>query len=56
MVTYPRSGLLQGAELYLRWLAGHKHTLPEVAARLGAALDEWDAAQRSANTGQTAAV
>lgn len=50
VVAYPRSGLLQGAEPYLRWLAGVKHTLPEVAARLDAALAEWDDAQRSAVT------
>ncbi|MGW7441277.1 hypothetical protein [Streptomyces sp. NPDC054849] len=42
VVSYPRSGLLQGAAPYLRWLAGGKHTLPEVAARLNAALNEFD--------------
>ncbi|MCY0946974.1 hypothetical protein [Streptomyces antarcticus] len=43
---HPHSGLLQGAEPYLRWLAGDRYTRPDVAARLGAALSEWDA-QRS---------
>ncbi|MFD9271600.1 hypothetical protein ACFWB1_39210 [Streptomyces goshikiensis] len=53
---HPRSGLLQGAELYLRWRAGHKDN-PDVAATLGAALDEWDTAQRNgAASGLTAAV
>lgn len=40
---YPRSGLLQGAEPYLRWLASDRYTLPEVAARLREALEEFDA-------------
>ncbi|MFD9271596.1 hypothetical protein ACFWB1_38015 [Streptomyces goshikiensis] len=54
---HPRSGLLQGAEPYLRWRANHKDTVPDVATALSAALDEWDAAQRSGiATGQTAAV
>lgn len=45
VLTYPRSGLLQGAEAYVRWRAGDKHTRPEVAARLGEALAEFDAQQ-----------
>ncbi|MDJ0385019.1 hypothetical protein [Streptomyces sp. G-G2] len=54
---HPRSGLLQGAGPYLRWYAGHTGTEPDDAAAVRAALDEWDAAQRSgAATGQTAAV
>ncbi|WP_159031388.1 hypothetical protein [Streptomyces sp. S8] len=40
---YPRSGMLQGAEPYLRWLAVDRYTLPEVAARLREALEEFDA-------------
>ncbi|MFE1036764.1 hypothetical protein ACFW40_33345 [Streptomyces sp. NPDC058807] len=43
VTLYPRSGLLQGAEPYLRWLAGDRYTQPEAAARLGAALSEFDA-------------
>ncbi|MFI5670883.1 hypothetical protein [Streptomyces sp. NPDC051704] len=53
VLAAPRSGLLQGAEPYLLWCAGHEDTPPEVAATLGAALDEWDAAQRSRVTCQT---
>ncbi|WP_327130168.1 hypothetical protein OG311_01095 [Streptomyces sp. NBC_01343] len=55
VLAAPRSGPLQGAEPYLRWRAGHKDTPPEVAATLGAALDEWDAAQRSRATSLTTA-
>jgi len=56
VLTYPRSGLLQGAEPYLRWRAGHKDTDADVAARLGAALDEWDTQQHDRITLQTTAV
>ncbi|MFG3042921.1 hypothetical protein ACGFYZ_39080 [Streptomyces sp. NPDC048330] len=55
VVGYPRSGLLQGAEPYLRWCAGDRHTPPELAARLNAALAEFDAAQHP-GAQQTAAV
>ncbi|MFD4923004.1 hypothetical protein ACFWNE_17090 [Streptomyces goshikiensis] len=55
VVNYPRSGLLQGAEPYLRWLAGDRYAQTEVAARLDAALAEFEAAQLAA-TRQTAAV
>lgn len=55
--AHPRSGLLQGAEPYLRWYAGHRDTDPDVAAALGTGLDEWDAVQRSgAAASQAAAV
>lgn len=54
---HPRSGLLQGADPYLRWYTGHKDSDPHIAAGVRAALDEWDTAQRSgAATGETAAV
>lgn len=48
VVIHPGAGLLQGADPYLRWLAGSKRSLPEVATRLGTVLVEWDDAQRSA--------
>ncbi|MFD3503901.1 hypothetical protein ACFWWC_26200 [Streptomyces sp. NPDC058642] len=51
---HPRSGLLQGAEAYLRWLAGDKYTRPEVAARLGEALDEFDAQHSRTGAPQSA--
>lgn len=54
VVTYPRSGLLQGAESYVRWLAGDRYTLPEVAARLGKALKEFDAQHGHARAPQLA--
>ncbi|MFD9813299.1 hypothetical protein [Streptomyces sp. NPDC059080] len=54
VVAYPHSGLLQGAEPYLRWLAGDRYTLPEVAARLGAALGEFDAQHSGTRTPQPA--
>ncbi|QCB26666.1 hypothetical protein [Streptomyces sp. SS52] len=56
VTLYPHSGLLQGAEPYLRSLASRKGTLPDVVTRLLTALDEWDAAQRSTNTCRTATV
>jgi hypothetical protein len=52
--AYPRSGLLQGAEPYLRWLADHKHTRPDVAATLSEALTEWEARHGRADTSNTA--
>ncbi|MFD9114644.1 hypothetical protein [Streptomyces bottropensis] len=42
VLAYPRSGLLQGAEPYLRWRAGHKGTAPEIAAMLRTVIQEWD--------------
>ncbi|MEU6895881.1 hypothetical protein ABZ934_29790 [Streptomyces sp. NPDC046557] len=45
VALHPRSGLLQGAEPYLRSLASRKLSEP-LAPRLRPALDEWDAAQR----------
>ncbi|MFB8016840.1 hypothetical protein ACFC5E_35970 [Streptomyces rochei] len=47
VVMSPRSGLLQGAEAYLRSLATRKGVAPETAAEVRAALQEWDD-QRSA--------
>ncbi|MFF1561754.1 hypothetical protein [Streptomyces sp. NPDC058279] len=44
VALHPRSGLLQGAEPYLRSLASRKLSEP-LAPRLRPALDEWDAAQ-----------
>jgi len=55
-VAYPRSGLLQGAEPYLRWLAHHKHTRSDVAATLREALTEWEAQPGRAETGHPATV
>ncbi|WNI27297.1 hypothetical protein [Streptomyces sp. ITFR-16] len=52
VTLYPRSGLLQGAEPYLRSLANRRGTLPEVAARLGAALDGFDAQHSRTGTPQ----
>ena len=48
VVAHPRSGLLQGAEPYLRWFVDHQRMA--LNARLGAALDEWDAARQNAAT------
>ncbi|MEU9116163.1 hypothetical protein AB0D04_31465 [Streptomyces sp. NPDC048483] len=47
VVAHPRSGMLQGAEPsraepHLRWLAGHKHTLPDAAATLREVIQERD--------------
>lgn len=38
----PRSGLLQGAEAYLRSLTTRRGVNPETAAEVRAALREWD--------------
>ncbi|MFF8960846.1 hypothetical protein [Streptomyces sp. NPDC014894] len=43
----PRSGLLQGAEPYLRDVTARRGTPPENAARLRALLQEWDTATGS---------
>ncbi|WAE70644.1 hypothetical protein OUQ49_33320 (plasmid) [Streptomyces cavourensis] len=42
VVMSPRSGLLQGAEAYLRSLATRRGVNPETAAEVRAALREWD--------------
>jgi hypothetical protein len=47
VVESPRSGLLQGAEPYLRGVAARRGTHPDVAAELRAALQEWDMAAGS---------
>jgi hypothetical protein len=39
----PQSGLLQGAEEYIRYTAGRRGADPEVAGRLRAVLQTWDA-------------
>lgn len=46
---YSRSGLLQ-----VRWLTGDRYTRPEVSARLGAALSEFDAQHGGARALQPA--
>ncbi|WP_053084673.1 hypothetical protein [Streptomyces viridochromogenes] len=51
VMGHPRSGLIQGAEPYLRWRADYKNTLPDVAATLREALTEWEAQNGSAGTG-----
>lgn len=38
----PRSGLLQGAEDYLRSVATRRGVDPETATRVRAAIQEWD--------------
>ncbi|MEW1551862.1 hypothetical protein [Streptomyces tsukubensis] len=43
VLCHPRSGLLQGAEPYLRSVAARRGTRPDVAAELRAVLQEWDA-------------
>jgi hypothetical protein len=55
VIRHPHSGLLQGAESYLRWLADRKDTLPDVAATLREALQEWDSARRGCVTAELAA-
>lgn len=45
VVHNPWSGLLQGAEDYLRWRAQSPLTKPAVARRLRAVLDEWDSSR-----------
>ncbi|MFJ2781528.1 hypothetical protein [Kitasatospora sp. NPDC087315] len=42
VIRNPRSGLLQGAEEYLRHTAQRKGVDPGVAEQLGAALKQWD--------------
>ncbi|MFE2320463.1 hypothetical protein ACFXC8_46865, partial [Streptomyces sp. NPDC059441] len=46
---HPRSGLLQGAEAYLRSVATRKGTDPEFAAMLRTVIQEWD--ERHSDTG-----
>ncbi|MFC5828083.1 hypothetical protein [Nonomuraea insulae] len=45
----PRSGLIQGAEEYLRYTAQRRGVDPVVAERLQAVLKEWDAAKPGAS-------
>lgn len=42
-MTYPKAGLLQGAEAYLRDVAQGRGVNPEVAGELRDVLSEWDA-------------
>ncbi|MFE3411980.1 hypothetical protein ACFXMT_27775 [Streptomyces mirabilis] len=42
MVESPRSGLLQGAEEYLRSVAARRGTHREIAAMLNTVIQEWD--------------
>ena len=49
----PRSGLLQGAETYLRSAAARKGTHPEIAAMLRAVIQEWDKQHNAASALQT---
>lgn len=43
VIEYPESGLVQGAEEYLRHVAQRGGVDGEVAQRLRAVLEEWDA-------------
>ncbi|MFI1576317.1 hypothetical protein ACH4VQ_36635 [Streptomyces anulatus] len=42
VVMSPRSGLLQGAEAYLRSFATRRSVAPEAATEVRAAIQEWD--------------
>ncbi|MFE2609677.1 hypothetical protein ACFXI6_50890 [Streptomyces mirabilis] len=42
VVENPRSGLLQGAEEYLRSVAARRGTHREIAAMLNTEIQEWD--------------
>ncbi|MBP5904596.1 hypothetical protein [Streptomyces scabiei] len=53
VTLYPRSGLLQGAEPYLRSLANRKGTLPDVAAMLRTVIQEWDEQHSAVGASQT---
>jgi hypothetical protein len=53
VVESPRSGLLQGAETYVRDAATRKGTRPEVAAMLRAVIQEWHEQQSAAGVLQT---
>lgn len=53
VVKSPRSGLLQGAETYLRSAAARKGTHPEIAAMLRAVIQEWDEQHNAASALQT---
>ncbi|WP_327692414.1 hypothetical protein [Streptomyces sp. NBC_00459] len=53
VTLYPRSGLLQGAEAYLRSVAARKSTDPEIAAMLRTAIQEWDEQHSTAGAPQT---
>ncbi|WP_333736210.1 hypothetical protein [Streptomyces sp. IBSBF 2806] len=51
---HPRSGLLQGAEAYLRSVAARKGIDPEHAAMLRKAIQEWDEQRSTASLAITA--
>jgi hypothetical protein len=53
VMSNPRSGLLQGAEAYLRSIATRKGTNPEYAAMLRTVLQEWDEQHSDTVTPQT---
>ncbi|MEU1077968.1 MULTISPECIES: hypothetical protein [unclassified Streptomyces] len=53
MVKSPRSGLLQGAETYLRSVATRKSTHPEIAAMLRTVIQEWDEQHSTVGAPQT---
>ncbi|WP_460532042.1 hypothetical protein [Flindersiella endophytica] len=42
VLKHPWSGLLQGAEEYIRWRAQDRVTRPELRQQLQAVLEEWD--------------
>ncbi|WP_327359618.1 hypothetical protein [Streptomyces sp. NBC_01304] len=43
VIKYPRSGLLQGAESYLRHVEARPYASPQFVARFRAVLTEWEA-------------
>lgn len=51
----PHSGLLQGAEAYLRSAAAHMSTHPEIAAMLRTVIQEWDELRSTTSAPQVAA-
>ncbi|MDX3170282.1 hypothetical protein PV736_35800 [Streptomyces scabiei] len=53
---HPRSGLLQGAEAYLRSVATRKGTDPEFAAMLRTVIQEWDEQHSGTSAPQPATV
>jgi len=54
VMKYPRSGLLQGAEPYLRWSAARKGIDSKVAEQLRAVLQDWDAGLAPADSAMVA--
>ncbi|MFI9080977.1 hypothetical protein ACIGW8_31665 [Streptomyces sioyaensis] len=56
VLSSPRSGLLQGAEPYLRSVATRKGTHPKIAAMLRTVIQEWDDQHGGAGIEQTATV